>query len=141
MPVQPFIRACTGTFRCPLKHLHPVHVRRRNGLRLSAILEFIRQQKARDQAAEAEAAATAALEAKVAAAAPEEFAVSSSGLGTTFTLTLFHGTSWERAQQIRSGGFKLSNEGCLGRGIYFADSAKAHGFATSSDRHDGNLGA
>ena len=98
---------------------------------------------ARDQAAEAEAAATAALEARVAAAAPipEEFAVSSSGLGTTFTLTLFHGTSWERAQQIRSGGFELSNEGCLGRGIYFADSAKAYGFATSSDRHDGNLGA
>jgi hypothetical protein len=52
----------------------------------------------------------------------------------------FHGTSWETAQQILREGFKPSQDGCLGLGIYVARRDKAEKFAKQFTRHGGKVG-
>jgi hypothetical protein len=52
----------------------------------------------------------------------------------------FHGTSWDTAQQILLEGFKPSQEGCLGPGIYVARYDKAEKFAKQFTRHGGKVG-
>ena len=55
-------------------------------------------------------------------------------------LLFYHGTSWERAQAIGSEGFRVSEEGCLGRGVYVGRKDKALNFARSKSRHGGAEG-
>lgn len=45
------------------------------------------------------------------------------------TFVAYHGTSMENAQSIQRTGFQPSSDGCLGRGVYFADWKKAARFA------------
>jgi hypothetical protein len=52
----------------------------------------------------------------------------------------FHGTSWETAQQILREGFKPSQDGCLGQGVYVARRDKAEKFAKQFTRHGGKVG-
>jgi hypothetical protein len=53
------------------------------------------------------------------------------------SLRFFHGTSWERAQQIQTAGFLPSESGCLGAGVYVAREDKARRFAQNSARNGG----
>lgn len=57
------------------------------------------------------------------------------------TLKFFHGTSWEKAEIIRVDGFKRSDTGCLGRGVYVGRADKALRFAQDGERHGGSAGA
>ena len=41
------------------------------------------------------------------------------------TMTLYHATNASAASSIRSGNFRCGSSGCVGGGIYFADSASA----------------
>ena len=50
-------------------------------------------------------------------------------------LKMYHGTSWERACEIESGGFQISDGGRLGAGVYVARYEKARQFALAFDRH------
>jgi len=57
------------------------------------------------------------------------------------TFKFFHGTSWEKAQNIkREGTFKVSVDGCLGPGIYVGREDKARRFAREKRRHGGEAG-
>ena len=56
------------------------------------------------------------------------------------TFELYHGTSWENAQNILREGFKESSGGCLGRGIYVGREEKATRFAQNCERHGGAQG-
>ena len=60
--------------------------------------------------------------------------------GEPMRLKLYHGTSWERAQQIKQDGFIASQGGCLGPGVYVARRNKALRFAQDKDRHGGSEG-
>ena len=53
---------------------------------------------------------------------------------------MYHGTSWERACEIESGGFQISDGGRLGAGVYVARYEKARQFALAFDRHKGETG-
>ena len=55
-------------------------------------------------------------------------------------LKLYHGTSWESAKSIADVGFKVSEVGCLGRGVYVARRDKALRFAQEGRRHGGAHG-
>ena len=44
-------------------------------------------------------------------------------------MKFFHGTTWEKANQIQRQGFLPSENGCLGRGVYVAREDKATRFA------------
>jgi hypothetical protein len=52
----------------------------------------------------------------------------------------YHGTSWETALQIQAEGFKPSQEGCLGPGVYVARKEKAEKFAKDGTWHGGRMG-
>ena len=55
-------------------------------------------------------------------------------------LKMYHGTSWERAQNIQSYGFQLCDSGLLGPGVYVAHYDKALKFALALWRHGGDSG-
>ena len=55
-------------------------------------------------------------------------------------LKFFHGTAWETAQKIQRDGFEVSEDGCLGRGVYVARHDKALRFAQNGERHGGAAG-
>ena len=50
---------------------------------------------------------------------------------------MYHGTSWEKACEIDSNGFQISDEGRLGAGVYVARYEKARKFALAKYRHGG----
>ena len=52
----------------------------------------------------------------------------------------YHGTSWERAEQINRTGFRASADGCLGPGVYVARRDKAERFAKDTARHGKCIG-
>lgn len=58
----------------------------------------------------------------------------------TLRLKFYHGTSWDAAQRIVREGFKVSEDGCLGRGVYVARRDKALRFAKNRSRHGGEAG-
>ena len=55
-------------------------------------------------------------------------------------LQFWHGTSWKSAQKIYSEGFRRSQDGLLGPGVYVARRDKALKFAQNSERHGGTAG-
>ena len=57
------------------------------------------------------------------------------------TLKMYHGTSWERAKQIKEAGFVPSPDGLMGPGVYVAREDKATRFAQNTQWHGGSTGA
>ncbi len=53
----------------------------------------------------------------------------------------YHGTSLENAKNIAKTGFRASDDGCLGRGVYVGPEQKAIKFARDHERHHGKDGA
>jgi len=57
------------------------------------------------------------------------------------TFEFYHGTSMDNANAIVKDGFKSSDGGYLGKGVYGAYEDKARSFAELSGRHGGDEGA
>lgn len=56
-------------------------------------------------------------------------------------MKLYHGTSVARAERIEEEGFRPSDRGCLGPGVYLARKEKAERFALDTLRHGGDGGS